>query len=285
MTYSTPGRSRSQFNRTTLSIASALVVIVTALALVLNALPGSAAASNPAAPKPTIVLVHGAFADASSWSGPIRRLQHLGYTVTAPPNPLRGLLTDAESLRTFLSTISGPVVLVGHSYGGAVITNAATGNPNVKALVYIAAYAPDQGETLGEAGALGGGTSTLPQNLIVRPFPGAPPDDGDGSINPAAFRAVFAQDVPAEQAAVMAATQRPIALSAFGTPSGTPAWKTIPSWALVATEDHAIPAQAERAMAKRAHAKTVEIHSSHAALVSHPGAVTSLILAAAMARP
>ena len=285
-------------HRRNLTVA-VLVVLAAALVLLLNAPRGSAAtpatgsktagssltaAVSSSKVKPTIVLVHGAFADASGWSGAISRLQKLGYPVIAPANPLRSLPGDSEYLRSFLTTIPGPVVLVGHSYGGAVITNAATGNPNVKALVYIAAYIPKQGETLGAAGELGGGTSMLPPNLVVRPYPGAGPTDGDGSINPAAFRAVFAADVAKKLTNVMAATQRPIALSTLGTPSGVPAWKTVPSWALLATEDRAIPVQAERVMAKRANSTTVEIHSSHAAMVSHPGVVTKLIVAAATAR-
>jgi pimeloyl-ACP methyl ester carboxylesterase len=259
-----------------------LAALSTVVMLVLTSVSGSAADARPGttAPKPTIVLVHGAFADASSWTGPIQNLQHRGYTVYAPANPLRGLASDADSIRTFLSTIPGPIVLVGHSYGGAVITNAATGNPNVKALVYIAAYIPAEGETLGQAGELGGGTSLLAQHIVVRPIPGSS-TDADGSIDPAAFREVFAADLPAQQSAVLAATQRPIALSALGTPSGAPAWKTIPSWALVARNDRAIAPEAERAMALRTHAHTVEIRSSHVALISHPDAVTDLILAAA----
>lgn len=260
-----------------------LAALCAAFVLLLTSLPGSATASHstPTTPvKPTIVLVHGAFADASGWGTSIRDLQEKGYTVYAPANPLRGLSTDAEALRSFLSTIAGPTVLVGHSYGGAVITNAATGNPNVKALVYIAAYIPDDGETLGAAGALGGGTSLLPEHIVVRPIPGST-TDADGYIDPAAFRTVFAQDLAPEQAAVLASGQRPIALSALGTPSGVPAWKTIPSWALIAKDDNAIPAVAERAMAKRAKARTVEVHSSHAVMISQPRAVTNLILVAA----
>jgi pimeloyl-ACP methyl ester carboxylesterase len=182
-------------------------------------------------------------------------------------------------------------VLVGHSYGGAVITNAATGNPNVKALVYVAAFAPDQGETGGAALALGGGTSQLMANLVLRPYPGAPvinfPNPGDldqdGYINPAAFRQVFAADVPAAQAATMAASQRPGTLSSLAAPSGVPTWRTIPSWYLVARQDHAIPPEAERVMARRAGSHTIEIDSSHVAMISHPQAVDALILAAVAA--
>jgi len=228
-------------------------------------------------PKPTIVLIHGAFADASGWGDVITRLQNRGYTVLAPANPLRGVASDSAYIVSVLATITGPIVLVGHSYGGEVITNAATGNPNVKALVYIAGFAPDEGESIaGLAGAFPPSMLT-PQNLVFRPFPGGV----DGYINPAVFREVFAADVPAGTTAVMGASQRPAALSTLSEPSGAPAWKTIPSWYLVANQDHAIHPDLERFMAARMHAHTVQIDSSHAAMVSNPGAVTDLILSAA----
>ncbi|MFD4922984.1 alpha/beta fold hydrolase [Streptomyces goshikiensis] len=253
-----------------------------ALGLTLSpAAPSSAASPEAKRPKPTIVLAHGAFADASGWNDVIHTLQKRGYTVYAPANPLRSLSGDTEYLKSFLATLSGPVVLVGHSYGGAVITGAATGNPAVKALVYIAAYAPDQGESVGQATALGGGTTELLQHIVARPFPGAATGDADASIDPAYFRQLFAQDLPAAQAAQMAAAQRPAALATLAQPAGAPGWKTIPSWYLVARNDHTIPPAAERAMAKRAGARTVEINSSHAAMVSHPRAVSDLILNAA----
>lgn len=264
--------------------SAGLFALFAALIFALSLTGGSASAGGRTPPvKPSIVIVHGAFADASGFAATISALQHKGYTVYAPANPLRGIAPDADSIRTFLSTIPGPIVLVGHSYGGAVITNAATGNPNVKALVYIAAYAPEENETLSDAGALGGGSSDLLANLDFRPYPGAPAGDVDATIKPASFRQIFAADVPAGQAAVMASSQRAIAVSALLTPSGVPAWKTIPSWYLVARNDKAIPPQAERAMAARAHAHTVEVSTSHAAMVSHPKQVTGLILAAATA--
>jgi pimeloyl-ACP methyl ester carboxylesterase len=269
-------------------LTRAALLLTLVLGLGLTAASG-AAAGGPPRPKPTIVLVHGAFADASGFTQTMKDLQRKGYTVYAPANPLRGLSTDAAYLRTFLSTLTGPLVLVGHSYGGAVITNAATGNPNVKSLVYVAAFAPAEGETGGESVALGGGHSLLLENLVTRPYPGAPvinfPNPGDrdqdGYINPATFRQVFAADVPAAQAAVMAAAQRPGTLASLGEPSGVPAWKTIPSWYLVAKQDHAIPPEAERVMAARAHAHTTEINSSHVPMISHPDVVTKLILSAA----
>jgi len=262
------------------SASSATGVAVSETAITADR-PGSTA-------KPTIVFVHGAFADASGFADSITTLQRAGYPVLAPANPLRGLSGDADSLRAFLSTLTGPLILVGHSYGGAVITNAATGNPNVKALVYIAAYALKAGESVGDANSLGGGHSDLLDNIYLRPIPGfdpVPPPEGnlDAYIKVESFQAVFAADVPKSTAAVMAATQRPAALTSLGEPSGEPAWKTIPSWYLVASQDKAIPPEAERAMAARANAKTVEIRSSHAAMVSHPRAVTALILAAVAA--
>lgn len=232
------------------------------------------------APKPTIVLVHGAFADASGWAGVGAALQTAGYPVVAFANPLRGVTYDSAYLRSFLDTIQGQVVLVGHSYGGAVITNAATGDPEVKSLVYIAAYALDEGETVQDANALGAPTE-LGNHLLIRPFPGASPGDADAYIDPAYFRGLFAQDLPRPVADVMAAAQRPAALAAFGTPSGVPAWRTIPSWYLVAKQDKTISPTAERAMARRAGATTVEVNASHAAMVSNPLAVAALIIKAA----
>jgi pimeloyl-ACP methyl ester carboxylesterase len=233
--------------------------------------------------KPTIVLVHGAFADASGWAGCIIRLQREGYTVYAPPNPLRSLHGDADHLRAFLSTIEGPVVLVGHSYGGAVITNAATGVAGVVSLVYVCAFALDEGETVGAAIALGGGRAELPEHIVARPYPGAPEGDADGYIDPAYFHELFCADLPDEDAAALAASQRPGALQTLATPSGDPAWRTIPSWYLVGAADRTIPVEAQRHMAERAGAHTVEIDSSHVAMISHPDAVAKLVLDAARA--
>jgi pimeloyl-ACP methyl ester carboxylesterase len=268
-----------------------LRVLVAALAGVLL-LTGStlAAAASPESAqfgkgsgttKPTIVLVHGAFADSSGWNTVAGRLLGDGFPVLAFSNPLRGPTVDAEYLRQFLSTIEGPVVLVGHSYGGAVITNAATGNPNVKSLVYIAAYALAAGESLAEANSLGGGHTDLADHLVFRPFPGAAPGDADAYIDPEWVPILFAQDLPKSTARVMGATQRPAAVSSLFTPSGPPAWEDIPSWYLVARQDRTIPPEAERAMAGRAGSTTVEIDSSHVAMMSHPAAVTALIRAAA----
>jgi len=259
-----------------------IVTLVTTLTLPLG--PAAGQASTAAAPKPTIVIEHGAFADASGFATTIAALQKAGYPVYAPANPLRGLSIDTAYLKSFLATVSGPIVLVGHSYGGAVITDAATGNPNVKALVYLAAYALADGENAATAATLGGGSTILPQHLVYRPYPGTPQQDADASIDPAYFRQIFAQDVSAPQAAVLGAAQRPVTVSALTEPSTTPAWQSIPSWYLVALDDHAIPPAAEQAMAARAGAHTIRVHSSHAVMVSHPDIVTRLILAATAAR-
>lgn len=258
--------------------ALALIASVVLLGAPAQAARQGTAAGGAAAAKPTVVLVHGAFADASGWAGVVTRLQRLGYPVIAPANPLRSVSGDSTYLRSVLANISGRVILVGHSYGGVVITNAATGDPDVKALVYVAAFGPDQGESVGQLTAQFPGSQLTPNNLVIRPYATSPTDTGaDGYINPAVFRTVFCADLPAGEAAVMAATQRPGALATLGEPSGAPAWKTIPSWYLVARQDNAIPADAERFMAHRMGAHTIEVDSSHVAMISHPKLVTSLI--------
>ena len=273
MLTSTTRRGRHPFR---IATALAGAAVLTALAF---AVPSAAQAKRPPAePLPTVVLVHGAFADSSGWNDVTVRLHKEGYTVLAASNPLRGLTTDAAYVRSILETIEGPIVLVGHSYGGAVITNAATGNPNVQSLVYIAAYALEEGERLVDANALGGGHSSLAEHLVIRPYPGAPEGDADGYIDPAFFGELFAADLSTKQIATLAASQRPAALSALFTPSGVPAWKSIPSWFLVASQDHTIPPEAERAMAERAGSTTVEIDSSHVAMMSHPDVVVNLIV-------
>ncbi|GAB2832058.1 alpha/beta fold hydrolase [Microbacterium insulae] len=254
----------------------AIGLLGTSAAIVPAAADAPHEAARPAA-KPTVVLVHGAFADSSGWSLVSAALQAEGYPVQAFSNPLRGVQYDSDYLRTFLDTIEGPIVLVGHSYGGAVITNAAVGDPDVKSLVYVAAYAPDAGETVQDANRLGGGDSALGEHLVIRPFPGAMAGDADAYIDPAAYRDIFAQDLPRSVAATFAVSQRPAALAAFGTPSGEPAWKSIPSWYIVAKQDKTIPPQAERVMAKRANAKTIELNTSHVPMLSKPLSVVSVI--------
>jgi len=239
----------------------------------------------------TIVLVHGAWADSAGWSGVISRLQADGYTVWAVPNPLRGLSADAAYVASILNTIPGPIILVAHSYGGAVITNAATGNPNVKALVYIDGFAPDEGETgfqlLGmepPPGASRPCVSADPFTIFnFVPYPGAPSGDFDVYIKPEVYPSCFANTIEAEQAAVLAASQRPITLSASAEPSGPPAWKTIPSWYLVGTLDKVIPPYLQTFMAERANAQIVRVKAPHPAMISNPKDVTKLIETAAQA--
>ncbi|MGO8951007.1 MAG: alpha/beta hydrolase [Ktedonobacterales bacterium] len=235
--------------------------------------------------KPTIVLVHGAWADASSWNGEVDRLQHDGYVVRAIANPLRGLTSDSATVADFLQTISGPIVLVGHSYGGAVITNAAAGNRNVKALVYVDAAAPAVGETVGQ---LSGKTSALnaaPNTLFDSvPYPGAPSGDTDLYLKESVFLQSFAQDLPTATAEALWASQRPAAMLAFTTPSSAAAWQTIPSWYVIGTADKIITPQSELMMAHRAHAHILMVAGgSHLTLISHPEAVTDQILAAVQA--
>jgi pimeloyl-ACP methyl ester carboxylesterase len=227
-----------------------------------------------------VVLVHGAWADGSGWDGVIRRLQSDGYVVVAPANPLRSLSADSAYIASVLRSISGPIVLVGHSYGGAVITNAANGNPNVKALVFIDAFVPDQGESVLQLAGMNPG-SELPTAISEVPYTDGATTGTDVYIKTASFRAAFAADVPPRKADLMAVTQRPVAFAALTEPSGAPAWKQIPSWYLVGLNDKAIPPATQEFMAKRADSHTVKINSSHASLVSHPDGVTNLILAAA----
>lgn len=251
---------------------------------------GAAARRAPAAtanPKPTIVLVHGAWANSASWNGVIGRLQAQGYTVYAPPNPLRSLKGDAETIADFLKTIDGPIVLVGHSYGGAVITNAANAVPNVKALVYVDAFAPAKGESaFGLTAKFPGSVlNSAPPTTVFRavPFPGAAKGDALVYVNPAFFMKGFANDLSARQGAVAEATQAPAALSAVMAPSAAPAWKHIPSWYVLGTIDGAIPAAAQMFMAERAHAHITKVRAGHLAMVSHPGVVANVITEAARA--
>jgi len=253
--------------------------------------------SAPPGPKPTIVLVHGAWADSSSWDNVIPLLQADGYTVDAPPNPLRGLASDSAYLASYLKTISGPIVLVGHSYGGAVITNAAVtpnANTNVKALVYVDAFEPAQGEnletlTFSKPGSClaGGGNLSNVFNFGVDPT--QPAGDYDLYIKTqpgtdfAGFDACFATDVPETQANVMAATQRPLALDAFTQPSGPPAWASIPSWAVIGTQDQAIPPAELKFMAHRAHSKITYVKAGHLSMVTQPWALANVIVQAANA--
>lgn len=231
---------------------------------------------------PTIVLVHGAFADSSSWNGVIPALHGKGYNVAAAANPLRSVNGDADYVASVLAGIADPIVLVGHSYGGIVISNAAVGNDNVKALVYVAAFAPDSGESAVSLASQFPG-STLGPALAATPLSNG--DGNDLSIRHEAFRSQFAADVPESSAALMAATQRPVTEAALSDISGDPAWKTIPSWFVYGELDKNIPAAAEAFMAERASAKeTREVAgASHVVMISQPQAVSDMILAAANA--
>jgi pimeloyl-ACP methyl ester carboxylesterase len=228
----------------------------------------------------TVVLVHGAFADASSWNGVIERLQAEGVNVTAPANPLRGISADSAYIASFIRQIDGPVVAVGHSYGGAVITNAATDATNVVGLVYVAAFAPDEGEALGAVEA-SSKDSVLNSALVPRQYPAA--DGGPAMeffIDPAKARDAFAGDLSDRQAALIAATQRPVAELGFSEPTGPPAWRGLPSWAVVATGDRAAGTDVVRSMAERAGARITEVEGSHVIMISQPEAVTDVILEA-----
>jgi pimeloyl-ACP methyl ester carboxylesterase len=259
-----------------------LVVLFTAvLAAGCLGLAGpSGAAQARAHAKPTIVFVHGAFADASGFGAVTERLQHRGYTVIAPADPLRGPASDAAYVASVLRTIHGPIVLVAHSYGGAVASEAATEVGNVKALVYLNALALDAGES--NLGITQRFPNSFTKALIARPFP--EPDGSMGTdlyVDPSRFHALFAPDLPARLAARMASAQRPLSLAAAQEKSTEPAWKTIPSWYLIGRQDKVISPAAQRFMARRAHAHTVEINSSHVSYISHPKKVTRLILRAA----
>ena len=248
-----------------------------AMCAIAFAMPPATAA---AAAKPTIVLVHGAFAESSSWSGVVDELTKRGYPVVAAANPLRGVASDGAYVASLSRSIKGPVVLVGHSYGGAVISAAANGAGNVKALVFVAAFAPDAGESCLDLTAKFPG-STLPPTLA----PGVALVEGgeDLYIQQDKFPQQFAADVPVAQSRAMAATQRPIKAAALAESAGAPAWKAIPSWAIYGTGDLNIPPAAMGFMAERAAAKkTVVVKgASHVVMVSHPQEVASLIQLAA----
>ena len=251
-----------------------LIVRLLLSALAVAMLAGTARAAKPAA-KPVIVLVHGAFADATGWQRVIPILQRRGYEVIAVQNPLESLAGDVETTKRLVDAQTGPVVLVGHSYGGAVITGVAAGNPNVKALVFLAAIAPEAGEAV---------------NAFLAKYPSSldnalrPDSAGFLFVDRAKFRSVFAADLSAAEAAVAAATQKPINGGAFAASVPQAAWKTIPSWYLVSKQDHALNPDLERFYAKRMGAHTTEINASHVAFISHPQEVARLIEQAAIGK-
>ncbi len=232
---------------------------------------------------PTIVLVHGAFADASGWAGVIRELQSEGYTVSAPPNPLRGVATDAQTVAAHVAAIEGPVVLVGHSYGGAVITQASAGLDNVEKLVYIAAFGLDVGESLASAQEPFAPT-LLAANGRPSPYDAVGAAGGpELSIDLKGFRETFCADLPADQAAVLAVSQRPLSAAAFGEQCTATGWSSKPSWYLVSEHDNSINPDLERFMAKRMGATTETVDGSHLAFVSQPVRVARFIMTAATA--
>ena len=253
---------------------------------VLAAGAGTAAASThrPAHQtqvKPTVVLVHGAWADSGSWDGVVRRLVHDGYPVHAFATPLVSLSGDAKALRTYLDTLPGPIVLVGHSYGGAVITDAATGDTHVKALVYVDAFAPKKGQAVI---TLAGATSAIADPAAFSLVPaGAPAQDTEFYVRTDVFVRSVANDLGRTRARVLAATQRPITYQALTEAAGTPAWAGIPSWYEVGTIDRIITPDSQRAMARAAHAHISTARTGHLPMVSDPGAVTATIRRAARA--
>jgi pimeloyl-ACP methyl ester carboxylesterase len=225
--------------------------------------------------KPSIILVHGAFADATGWAKVLLLLQKDGYSVTAVQNPLKSIADDVATTKRAIESQPGDVVLVGHSYGGAIITGAGADNPKVKALVFVAAFAPDAGEAIG---------------ALIAQYPPTPlgaglvPDSaGFLYIDRAKFKEIFAKDVTEEEAAVMAATQKPVAGASFGETQTVAAWKTVPSWYIVSTQDHAINPDSERFMAKRMNATTSELDASHVSFISQPEKIVAVIKAAAEA--
>ena len=274
------------------AILAVVGVLVAVTAQVGSALPGISSSAGmsvsqqPDSTKPTIVLVHGAWADSGSWNAVVLRLQNGGYTVYVPPNPLRGLPNDSGTIADFMTTITGPIVLVGHSYGGAVITNAATGNSQVTALVYVDAFIPAQGDTV--PGLIHDPSSCfavadLNTVFDFAPFPGAPSGVYDAYVKQSVFPGCFANGLPASEARVLAATQRPLVTTALADQSGVPAWQSIPSWAVVGTEDHVIPESDQVSMATNASARITKVDAPHLSMISDPDVVARVIIRAARA--
>lgn len=281
-------------NRVRIAVFSAAgAAIALGVSTLASATPAHQTSATDSAPKPTVVLVNGAWSDSASWKSVIGVLQAQGYVVDAPPTYLRSLSDDSAYLASYLKTIQGPVVLAGQSYGGSVITDAAAGDPNVKALVYISAFAPDTGESASALTAKFPGTQitndpTAAIPTALSPVPYTLPDGTSGVdlyAKADQYRNLFLSDrVSSAEAAELAATQSPVAPQALGEAlSGTPGWKSIPSWFLVADDDHLIPPAAERFMAARAHAHTIEVDAPHAAQVTNPAIVANLIEQAAVA--
>ena len=280
--------TRLNVNRRIIRLAAlaGLLGLIGVFSMTASAQPSTA---SQTATKPTIVFVHGAWADSSGWNGVIERLQAEGYSAIALPNPLRGVTSDAAYIAGTLAGIPGPIVLVAHSYGGAVITNAAAGNANVKALVYVSAFVPDVGETLLTLIGQFPGSQINPETSFdVRQYPAADGSMGqDAYLKPELVQQIFAADLPTSTVALMAATQRPLAVASFFEPSAAAAWKTIPAYCMVATGDHTIGAANVRFMAERACSpgNIVEVNASHVVMISQPAVVAELILTAARNTP
>ncbi|MDR6972902.1 alpha/beta hydrolase [Leifsonia shinshuensis] len=277
-----------------IKVAAVAAAIAGLLAVAIPAQVSSAAvatkhaATASSTTKPTIVLVHGAWADASSFAPETAALQAAGYTVLAAPNPLRGLETDTKAVADFIQQrTTGPVVLVGHSYGGMVITGAALADPDVKALVYIDAFAPDNNEnaqtlTNASPGSLLNVADPSTVFNVVLPIPDAQQADWDSYIRTDKFKSVFAASLPSAVTDVLAAGQSPVTFGALGTPFvGTPAWKTIPSWFVIGTADRLLPPAEQRLMAQRAHGTVTEVNAPHLSMLAKPLQVTKVILDAA----
>ncbi|GLW11301.1 alpha/beta hydrolase [Microtetraspora sp. NBRC 13810] len=271
-----------------MKLAHGMITSIAALTMITTSVvvapADRASASPPPCPspgrtKPTVVMVHGAWADTSSWNGEVDALRRAGYDARAVANPLRDLTGDAATVADFLKTVHGPIVLVGHSYGGSVITNAAASAPNVKALVYVDAAAPDVGETTGGLSGQGSALGASPASLYDRvPYAGAPSGAADLYLKRDVFVRSFASDLPQDTAVRLWASQRAASTSAFTTPSKAAAWKTIPSWYFISTGDRIITPAAQTSMAHRAHSKITRFQGgSHLTLISHPAAVTSVI--------
>ncbi len=274
------GEKSARLPRRMIALSSALVLV--ALVWIGGRGDATAALHATSGGRPTIVLVHGDWADASSWSSVILRLQDRGYTVVAPPNTLRGPSQDAPYLASYIRSITGPIVLVAHSYGGFVITNAARDIANVKALVYIDSFAPDENETALDL--IGGTSSCVTSNNA---FNAVPIDGGldlylrwEAASPYPGFRECFANGVDGRTAAVLAATQRPASVAQFSDPSGVPAWKTVPSWALIGTQDHVIPPALQESMSLRDGAHITRVKAGHLSLITRPNAVVRVIVSA-----
>jgi pimeloyl-ACP methyl ester carboxylesterase len=235
-------------------------------------------------PEATIVLVHGAWADGSSWNLVAPELRSRGLSVLTPPNLLRGVTADAPYITSFVSQrVSGPVILVGHSYGGFVITNAAAGAGDVRGLVYVDAFIPDAGETVFQILGGSGSAFDVPDPTTVFDliaYPGAPEGDAEAFLKPDTVHKAFAQDLPEADRELIVESQRPITLGANITPGSEAGWKSLPSWVVVGTEDKVIPPDTQRSQAQRAGATVTEVAGSHVSMVSHPQETITAILAA-----